>query len=194
MSDNVMVTIVTETGAWPVGVMTQAEANRMISCGSVLLDAGGRIRYAVREAEAQAEPSEHLGRRRTGPVEWGPFDINGTSLRGYLMGATWTREGVAWPWSFEETVARLIALSGQDPTLRTDEYKVSVEFVGRLGGDVFTLYDYKGDGAIHVGGASVSARALAEALLPLLRAVDPIPYRARMHYDGVRGQIHGWGR
>jgi hypothetical protein len=43
------------------------------------------------------------------------------------------------PWSFEETVARLITLSRQNPTKSTDQYKVSVEFQGTYRGALFTL-------------------------------------------------------
>jgi hypothetical protein len=109
--------------------------------------------------------------------------INGTSLRGYLR----------TPWSFEETVARLVTLSGQDPTARTDGYKVSVEFTGLFGGDVFTLYDYKGGGCLHVGGRSLDVKALETELVSLLRTVEPTPYSATINYDESAGATHGWG-
>lgn len=59
----------------------------------------------------------------------------GTSLRGYLDPR---------PRSFQETIGRLITLSGQDPTAQTDEYKTSVEFQGTYQGAPFTLLRLQG--------------------------------------------------
>ncbi len=117
-------------------------------------------------------------------IEWTDVDVNGTSLRGYL----------ATGWSFEELVARLVALSGQDPTLHTtDGYKVSVEFTGRFDGQVFTLYDYKEDNEIHIGGhPSLDTVRLGEALVQALTTVVPSPYEARYHYEGSGRRTHGW--
>jgi hypothetical protein len=118
---------------------------------------------------------------RPAELKWNGADVNGTSFRGML----------STPWSFEETVARLKALSGQDPTAQTDEYKVSVEFEGTFRGDTFTLYDYKGDNALHIGGTSdLDVAALQAALVPELWTVTPAPYTATIHY-AERG-THGW--
>lgn len=102
-----------------------------------------------------------------------------TYLRGYLES----------PFSFEETVARLITLSGQDPT--ADGYKVSVEFVGMFGGQPFTLYDYKEDRKIHIGGNDkLDVEGLAQELLVKLSSVEPTPYRVKEYYDQEQG--HGF--
>lgn len=109
---------------------------------------------------------------------------SGTSLRGYLR----------TPWSFPETVARLITLSGQqqDGTCG-DAYKTSVEFVGTADGRVFTLYDYKGDGQIHIGGAAgLDADRLTESLVAHLADAAPADYEAALNYDDLNGRRHGW--
>ena len=97
------------------------------------------------------------------------------------------------PWSFAETVARLIALSGQDPTQFTDEYKVSVEFGGTFDGQVFTLYDYKGDDTLHVGALDgrLDVAGLNAYLIDALTAVQPSPFTALIQYDDDRRR-YGW--
>ena len=110
-------------------------------------------------------------------IEWdSSIAIVGTHLVGYYIAQ----------WSFEETVARLITLSGQ-AAKSGDQYKVSVKFVGRFNGDVFTLYDYKCDRTLHIGGTRVDhVAALRQALTRRLRRVAPTPYRAREYYEGKR--------
>jgi hypothetical protein len=110
-------------------------------------------------------------------------DLNGTSLQDYLMKGE-------WPWSFEETVARLITASGQNPPAN-DGYKVSVEFIGTFNGKVFTLYDYKEDRELHIGAHNQDdIRGLTAAVRDALSAVEPSPYEAREYYDKERG--HRW--
>lgn len=112
-------------------------------------------------------------------------DANGTSLRGYLDNV---------PLPFTSIVARLKTLSGQEPAEGGDAYKVSVEFKGTFNGHVFTLYDYKGDDTIHIGGhGGLDVDGLKSELAERLRVTQPSPYEARRHYDGSRGTRHGWG-
>lgn len=119
----------------------------------------------------------------TNSITWGDCDIAGTSLQGYLDS----------PYGFEETVARLKALSGQDPTEGGDGYKVSVEFVGQFNGQPFTLYDYKGDNEIHIGGRDKRfVPALQKALVAAMASVVPAAYTATLHYDETEGQTHGF--
>jgi hypothetical protein len=104
----------------------------------------------------------------------------GTSLRGYLDP----------PFDFEETVARLITVSGQ-PAESSDDYKTSVEFVGIWKGRTFTLYDYKEDRQIHIGGGDhLDVEGLRGAVLDAIEDVTPTPYEAREYYDRQRG--HAW--
>lgn len=114
---------------------------------------------------------------------------------------TWDEEseGITWlramfidsPFSFEETVARLITLSGQDPTATTDQHKVSVEFTGLFNGHKFTLYDYKEDREIHIGGNErLDVKGLIQELLVSLNSVEPSTYWAPEYYDQEQG--HGW--
>lgn len=118
---------------------------------------------------------------------WNPETrINGTSLQGYYT----PKAG----WSFEETVARLTTLSGQNPSEAFDgDGKVTVEFVGTFDGAVFTLYDYYADRRIHIGGhgdgwgtPAVNVAALAAALDDALAPVPRAPYTADGHSWPVR--------
>ena len=104
---------------------------------------------------------------------------DGTSLQGYLEG----------PWSFEETIARLL---GAGFTMQEgDGDKVSVEFVGTFDGHTFTLYDYKEDREVHIGGTrQLNVPGLHRELLALLTAATPCPYVAAEYYDGCEG--HAW--
>lgn len=107
-------------------------------------------------------------------------NINGTSFRGCF----------AAPLSFEEIVARLRAVSGQDPA--TDCDKASVEFVGTFNGQPFTLYDYKGDAVIHIGGfGALDVFGLTTALGVLVADAVPVSYTARLPYE-YGGFFHGW--
>lgn len=122
---------------------------------------------------------------KNGGINWGDGDINGTSLVGYLDNL---------PWSFEESVARLKSYSGQDPTEATDGYKVSVEFYGTFNGEPFSIYDYKCDKELHIGGRGVNVGQLKEMLRYALDNCDPEPYVAKMYYDEGFGTQHSWGR
>lgn len=116
----------------------------------------------------------------------------GTCLSGYLT----------TPWSFEETVARLKALSGCEPSALSDGYKCSVEFIGSFRGETFTLYDYKEDRQLNVGSrfnimdkpVEVSfVQKLNDQLLMELERVQPVAYEAVMHYTGSNHK-HRWPR
>lgn len=118
----------------------------------------------------------------TPELAWGPDRAALTGLRGYLR---------VEALSFEETIARLRTLSGQDPTKIADGYKTSVEFGGTFGDEPFFLYDYKADREIHIGGSDrLDVAGLHAALVDALRTAVPTPYEAREAYDGNR--THGW--
>lgn len=124
-------------------------------------------------------------------INWTTEIKSGTALRGYYDS----------PWSFEETVARLITASGQ-PAQSFDQYKTSVEFTGYLDGKVFTLYDYKEDREIHIGGENgLNVYLLQELLTAELRKVEPTPYSVKEYYDQMEGHSYpvtktrnGYGR
>lgn len=105
-------------------------------------------------------------------------DINGTSFRSYFY------EGGEVE-AFAEIVAKLITLSKQDPTAASDGEKVSVEFTGTFKSVAFTLYDYKGDFQLHIGGQpGLDVLGLQIALDKLLiEGVTPTPFTARTAYD-----------
>ena len=95
------------------------------------------------------------------------------------------------PWPFEEAVARILAVSHQPIFDQTDRCKMSFEARGKFEGSVFTLYDYKGDGRIHIGGPSdLQVEELKTALHPVLAHATPAPYEARIHHG--RGGTYRW--
>lgn len=106
-----------------------------------------------------------------------------TGLRGYLP----------TPWSFEETVARLITLSGQ-PARSSDIYKSSVNFTGTFDGHYFTLYDYKEDRRLHIGVSNneLPIFDMIDVLVKELAKVEPTPYVAEEFYEERIG--HSWGQ
>lgn len=61
-------------------------------------------------------------------------------LQGYLHG------------DFKAQKVALALASGQPGNTRDGDGKVTVEFTGACDGQPFTLYDYKGDRAFHIGG------------------------------------------
>lgn len=91
------------------------------------------------------------------------------------------------PYHSDEMIARLLRLVGNAPLRRAYEgEKVTFEVVGRFRGMYFCLYDYKGDGGIHVGAVAAFAPLvplLRNALLERLRDVRPMPFQAVGHYD-----------
>ena len=92
------------------------------------------------------------------------------------------------PWPFEEAVARILAVSRQPIFDQTDRCKMSFEARGKFEGSVFTLYDYKRDGRVHIGGpANLKVEDLKKALRVVLADAAPAPYEARIHYgrDGT---------
>jgi hypothetical protein len=120
----------------------------------------------------------------TTKLTWTTESLEGTSLRGYLDNT---------PYRFEELVARLRGASSQDPTTHTDGYKTSVEFVGAFNGQPFSLYDYKGDMTVHIGGTDrLNVEALKAALLDAVNAAEPVAYEATLHYDELRGRQHSY--
>lgn len=117
-------------------------------------------------------------------INWTMMNAAGTSLRGYLDNT---------PYRFEELIARLRGASGKNPTAATDGYKTSVEFTGAFNGQPFTLYDYKGDMTVHIGGTGrLDVDGLKAALLRLLRDAEPVSYEAALHYDELEGKRHSY--
>lgn len=106
------------------------------------------------------------------------------------IGGTFFRTYLNSRFGFRELVGRLSALSHQ-PVESPDEYKLSVEFVGLFNGEVFTLYDYKEDRKMHIGGGpGLDVVGLQKELDILLETVDPVEYQAEEYYDQCLG--YGW--
>ena len=76
-------------------------------------------------------------------ITWTPRILSGTSLRGYLTG------------SFPEMLVKLRLMSGQTGETDCGDGKVTVEFIGTLNGQPFTVYDYYGEKEpLHIGGST----------------------------------------
>ena len=115
-------------------------------------------------------------------LELKQVDTLNTAFRSYLDDL---------PWSFEETVARILVVSHQPIFDQTDRCKMSFEARGKFEGSAFTLYDYKEDRRIHIGGPSeLKAEELKAALRPVLAHATPAPYEAQLHYG--RGGTYRW--
>lgn len=103
-------------------------------------------------------------------------DINNTSFRGYLPS----------PYSFQETVGRLYTMAGDDMFRDCDD-KCSFHITGMLENTVFTLYDYKEDDLIHIGGhENLRIDQLIIYLNMMLKVTEPTPYVAQYHYETNR--------
>lgn len=110
-------------------------------------------------------------------IDWTYPPFSESSLRGYYDS----------PYSFEETVARVHAASGQ-PVRSTDDYKTSVCFEGTYKGAYFRVYDYKEDRELHIGGGSdLDVRGLLIALASAVERAEPKAYTAKEYYNKCKG-------
>jgi len=87
--------------------------------------------------------------------------------------------------TFEEVVARLYKLSKQEIFEQRDDYgKTSFCIEGTFRGEPFTLYDYKEDFDIHIGGSSnIDVHNLRKELDNLIMDTIPKEYKAKTFYD-----------
>ena len=115
-------------------------------------------------------------------IKWRDGEINGTHLKGYWNDL---------PYSFEETVARLITVSGQKPYATGEGllggHKCSFDFHGTYEGKVFTLYDWKGSYDFHIGGRThIDIEELKQVLTEEIADAEPTPYEAEADYEGPK--------
>lgn len=94
---------------------------------------------------------------------------------------------------FNETVAKLNRI-GNDNNINifdnqySDGYKESFSLTGLYKEEVFTLYDYKADQCIHIGGNdNLDIKNLISELNELLKNTNPLEYTAKYHYDNSDG-------
>ena len=130
------------------------------------------------ESKTEREIDPVTGREEK-KIRWREGEIDGTYYLGFWDDL---------PYSFEETVARLITVSGQNPII--NGYKCSIHFHGTYEGKVFTLYDYKGDYRIHIGGKrGLNLEGLKQFLAEEIADSEPTPYEAVADYQpGIRHQ------
>lgn len=89
---------------------------------------------------------------------------------------------------FEQVVGRLYNVSGQEIFEQGDEYKLSFEVIGSYNGKPFTLYDWKGDKCVHIGGKDdLDVIGLRKELSTLLKNTKEKPFTAKLHYDHCIG-------
>ena len=121
----------------------------------------------------------------------GELDANGTHFRRILHTS---------PWSFSEAVALLLDLSGtsQEQVFEASgDDKVSVEFHGTWRDQVFTLYDWKNDFQLHIGGReALEVDSLERALLRHMETATPRAFKALATYErriayGFGAPVHG---
>lgn len=87
--------------------------------------------------------------------------------------------------SFPEIIGRLYSLCDYD--IFEDQYeKTSFEVFGIYKGEVFTLYDYKGDYNIHIGGHKdkLDINGLVRALADTIMKTQPRAYKAHIEWTG----------
>lgn len=86
-------------------------------------------------------------------------------------------------WTFEKVVACINNLSDQNIFERTDKYKVSFELVGTYKGICFTLYDWKEDNCVHIGGTEdLDIDGLKKELIEVIKMTEPKPFKTRLYY------------
>jgi hypothetical protein len=89
------------------------------------------------------------------------------------------------PFSFEEAVARLVGLSGQNPAAPPELIKRAIRFSGRWDGHYFTIYNYKDNSRLHIGGEPALRGDIADLrdeLIAGIGAATPHPFRCTGRY------------
>lgn len=88
-------------------------------------------------------------------------------------------------WTFENIVARIHNLSDQDIFNQGDEDKLSFELLGTYKKQPFTLYDWKGDKCVHIGGNDdLDVNGLKTELLELVKNAKPKSFITNCFYNG----------
>jgi hypothetical protein len=92
---------------------------------------------------------------------------------------------------FEEVIARLYTLTKNNYNMfdEGDKYKTSFLIIGTFQGEVFTLYDYKADNNVHIGGNSnLNVNDLTIELVKLIEITQPTNFTAEYYYDEFSGK------
>lgn len=92
--------------------------------------------------------------------------------------------------SFEKIVACLYEMSGQPIFQQGDDYKMIFCVNGTFDGEPFSLYDWKGDRSVHIGGRdTLNADGLIKELLRLIMITTPKKFNIR----GPDGERYKFG-
>ena len=86
---------------------------------------------------------------------------------------------------FERSVALIYEISGQKIFENGDGYKLTFHVFGKYKGQVFTLYDYKGDKDIHIGGfEELDVDGLNDELIKIMEKgnINPKKFKAVCKY------------
>lgn len=89
--------------------------------------------------------------------------------------------------SFEKIVACLYEMSGQPIFQQGDDYKMIFCVNGTYDGEPFTLYDWKGDRSVHIGGSDrLNVDGLIKELLVRIMITTP----KKFNVQGSDGNIY----
>ena len=114
------------------------------------------------------------------------FDENADSSGHFL-------DYITPPYPFEESVARLYALAGYEIFDCTDEFKLSFNASGTYKGKPFSIYDWKCDNLLHVGGKDdFDIVSFKKDIVKLMKTVKPKHYEAKYYYNNCYGPTHSY--
>jgi hypothetical protein len=90
-------------------------------------------------------------------------------------------------WTFERILAGINAIANQVIFDDGNFDKSSFTAEGTYKGKYFSLYDYKGDRSIHVGGGNeLDVKGLVDELNKLIKLAEPKPFSCRCSYTNAK--------
>ena len=120
-------------------------------------------------------------------IQFNSFDINNTSFIDYYTPSI----------KFEEIVARLNTIGIKNNINifdNADKYKTTFELDGKYGDNVFSLYDYKSNNMIHIGGhkGKLDVAGLKKHLDSVLFDNEPTNFTQKYYYDDSEGNTYSY--
>jgi hypothetical protein len=118
-------------------------------------------------------------------------NISGTYLKGFLYSSfdeSWHNLPSGQLLShltFEEVLARIVTIGvANNQNIFVDCDKSTFELTGSYRGKIFTLYDYKANRGVNIGGKDLDVEALILDLSKLILATNPTKFSATSGYTG----------